>query len=71
MQDIPAFGNHLPVKVRFGEGVAGTLPEVLSEIGAVRVFLMVDEGIERPQPGRRHTDRRTHRIGRSDDHPIR
>ena len=29
MHAIPAFGNHLPVKVRFGEGVAATLPDVL------------------------------------------
>jgi len=50
MDDIPAFGNHLPVKVRFGEGVAGTLPDVLDEIGATRVFLMVDEGIELHNP---------------------
>jgi alcohol dehydrogenase len=50
MRDIPAFGNHLPVKVRFGEGVAGTLPDVLGELGATRVFLMVDEGIDRHNP---------------------
>jgi len=46
MQTIPAFGNHLPVRVRFGEGVSGTLPDVLVELGATDVFLMVDEGIE-------------------------
>jgi len=50
MHVIPAFGNHLPVKVRFGEGVASTLPEVLAELGAERVLLMVDEGIERFNP---------------------
>jgi len=50
MNFIPAFGNHLPVKVRFGEGVASTLPDVLTELGASRVLLMVDEGIERFNP---------------------
>ncbi len=50
MHTIPAFGNHLPVKVRFGEGVSGTLPDVLAELGATRVLLMVDEGIERFNP---------------------
>ena len=50
MNVIPTFGNHLPVKVRFGEGVASTLPDVLAELGASRVLLMVDEGIERFNP---------------------
>jgi len=44
---IPAFGNHLPVKIRFGEGVAATLPAVLAELGSLRPFVMIDEGIER------------------------
>ena len=47
---IPAFANHLPVKIRFGEGVSSTLPAVLAEIGADTVFLMVDEGIEQHNP---------------------
>ncbi len=34
MEIINAFNNHLPVKVRFGEGRALTLPDVLAEIGA-------------------------------------
>jgi len=45
--DLPiSFSNHLPVKIRFGEGVALTLPEVLTELSSAKVFLMVDEGIE-------------------------
>lgn len=43
---IPAFANHLPVKVRFGEGVAASLPTVLREAGASRVLVMTDAGIE-------------------------
>ena len=50
MHAIPAFGNHLPVRVRFGEGVAASLPDVLAELGSTRVFLMVDEGIEEHNP---------------------
>jgi choline dehydrogenase len=50
MHTIPAFGNHLPVKVRFGSGVASTLHDVLAELGATEVFLMVDEGIEQHNP---------------------
>jgi alcohol dehydrogenase len=50
MNLIPPFGNHLPVRVRFGEGVASSLPDVLAELGAVRVLLMVDEGIEQFNP---------------------
>lgn len=50
MENIEAFNNHLPVKVRFGEGRALTLPDVLAEVGASKVFLMVDEGIEKFNP---------------------
>jgi alcohol dehydrogenase len=50
MNAIPAFANHLPVKVRFGEGVSSTLPDVLGELGSSRVLLMVDEGIEQHNP---------------------
>jgi len=45
MQNIEAFNNHLPVKVRFGEGKAETLADVIAEFNATKVFLMVDEGI--------------------------
>jgi len=47
---IPTFANHLPVKIRFGEGVSSTLPAVLGEIGADTIFLLVDEGIEQHNP---------------------
>jgi len=50
MEDIGSFNNHLPVKVRFGEGKALNLPDVISESGATKVFLMVDEGIEKFNP---------------------
>ena len=50
MDNITAFNNHLPVKVRFGEGVAETLPAVVAELGANKVFLMVDKDIEKFNP---------------------
>ena len=50
LHQVPAFANHLPVKIRFGEGVSSTLPAVLAEIGAESIFLMVDEGIEQHNP---------------------
>ena len=50
MENIEGFNNHLPVKVRFGEGKALTLPDVVLECGATKVFLMVDAGIEKFNP---------------------
>lgn len=50
MSNIEAFNNHLPVKVRFGEGVAESLPIVIDDLGAKKVFLMVDAGIEKFNP---------------------
>lgn len=47
---IAPFNNHLPVKIRFGEGIGSTLPAALAELGTDRVFLMVDEGIEVHNP---------------------
>ena len=50
MENIVGFNNHLPVKVRFGEGKALTLPDVVLECSATKVFLMVDAGIEHFNP---------------------
>jgi len=47
---IPAFANNLPVKIRFGEGVSHQLPEVLAEVGATKVLVMLDEGAESFNP---------------------
>jgi alcohol dehydrogenase len=50
VENIEAFNNHLPVKVRFGEGKALALADVIAESGATKVLLMVDEGIEKFNP---------------------
>jgi hypothetical protein len=43
---IPPFLNHLPVRIRFGDGVASELPEVLRSYGADRVSVMIDVGLD-------------------------
>src|SRR5437016_3081098 len=43
---IPPFRNHLPVRIRFGEGVAGQLEEVLADEGASRPLVVIDAGLE-------------------------
>ena len=50
MDVLGAFNNHLPVKVRFGEGIAKTLPDVIKEVEGKHIFLMVDDGIEKFNP---------------------
>jgi choline dehydrogenase len=47
MEQISAFNNHLPVKIRFGNGISKTLPDVIKEVQSDHIFLMVDEGIEK------------------------
>jgi alcohol dehydrogenase len=48
---IAPFRNHLPVKIRFGDGVAGQLAAVLAEEGATRPFLVMDRGLDGFVPG--------------------
>ncbi|MFL6049326.1 MAG: iron-containing alcohol dehydrogenase family protein [Gaiellales bacterium] len=48
---IAPFRNHLPVKIRFGDGVASQLGAVLDEEGAERPFLIMDRGLDQFVPG--------------------
>jgi choline dehydrogenase len=48
---IDPFRNHLPVKIRFGDGVAGQLSAVLADEGASRPFLIMDRGLDGFVPG--------------------
>jgi choline dehydrogenase len=48
---IAPFRNHLPVKIRFGDGVAGDLAEVVASEGASRPFVIMDEGLDGFVPG--------------------
>jgi alcohol dehydrogenase len=42
MEPIAPFGNHLPVRIRFGDGVFASLPDVLAADGVSRPFVVVD-----------------------------
>ena len=48
---IAPFRNHLPVKIRFGDGVAADLAPVLADEGATRPFLIMDRGLDSFVPG--------------------
>ncbi len=43
---VAPFSNHLPVRIRFGDGVSGELAEVAAGHGARRVLVMIDAGLE-------------------------
>lgn len=43
MNVVEPFGNHLPVRIRFGEGILSALPDLLAGDGLSRPFLVVDE----------------------------
>ena len=43
---VAAFGNYLPVRIRFGDGAAATLPDVLADDGLARPFLLIDRGLD-------------------------
>jgi choline dehydrogenase len=43
---VAAFRNHLPVKIRFGEGAAADLPSVLADEGSTGPLIVIDEGLE-------------------------
>ncbi len=39
------FANHLPVRIRFGAGVAHSLPDVIAALGGTTVLVVTDAGI--------------------------
>lgn len=50
LDPLPPFANHLPVHVRFGDGVLAELPAVLAEFCARRPLVFVDEAVsDRPE----------------------
>ena len=46
MEAVPPFANHLPVRIRFGEGVVGALAEILETEAATSVFVVVDPFVQ-------------------------
>ncbi|WP_320669017.1 iron-containing alcohol dehydrogenase family protein [Patulibacter defluvii] len=49
-QTMAPFANHLPVRIRFGEGVAHELPAIVAEAGADCALVVIDDGLERVNP---------------------
>jgi choline dehydrogenase len=47
---IQPFTNHLPVRIRFGEGVVGELAGVVAGHGTGHALAVIDEGLERGVP---------------------
>jgi alcohol dehydrogenase len=47
---IPSFASHLPVKIRFGEGVVDALADVLLTEERRHVFVAIDRGLEELVP---------------------
>lgn len=50
MPSIPPFTNHLPVRIRFGDGVARQLGEVAASEGATAALVVIDAGLEEQSP---------------------
>ena len=48
--NLAPFNNHLPVKIKFGNGISKSLPSVINELNAKNILLMVDDGIEKFNP---------------------
>ena len=53
VEQIPPFGNHLPVRIRFGEGVIAGLPEILRGERCSHTFVVIDEVVQGHPAGRR------------------
>lgn len=47
---VPPFANYLPVRIRFGDGVAVQLGELIDDLGAHRPVLLIDAGIDEFNP---------------------
>jgi choline dehydrogenase len=50
MAGVSPFYNHLPVKIRFGEGVVSNLAAVLAEEDISRAFVVLDDGLDELLP---------------------
>lgn len=45
LEAVPAFRNHLPVRIRFGDGVVAGLAELLAGEGSSRPYVLVDAAV--------------------------
>jgi alcohol dehydrogenase class IV len=48
---IPSFSNHLPVRIRFGDGVSGEVADALKNQHARRALVVIDAELEGRNPG--------------------
>ena len=48
MEAQSAFWNHLPIRIRFGDGVAAELPGLLADAGLIRPFVVLDPNVPDP-----------------------
>src|SRR5947209_204283 len=48
---IPTFSNHLPVKIRFGDGISLELAEAIGSQPARRALVVIDAELEDRNPG--------------------
>jgi len=51
MERVPPFTNNLPVRIRFGDGVARELADAVAAHSARRVLVVIDDGLEESADG--------------------
>ncbi len=45
LEPLAAFGNHLPIRIRFGDGEIGRLPAILTEEGVQSTVVIIDRAV--------------------------
>ena len=45
LESLAAFGNHLPIRIRFGDGEIARLPEILATEGAQSTVVIIDRAV--------------------------
>ena len=45
LEPLAAFGNHLPIRIRFGDGEIARLPVILAEEGVQSTVVIIDRAV--------------------------
>ena len=45
LEPLAAFGNHLPIRIRFGDGEISRLPAILAEEGVQSTVVVIDRAV--------------------------
>ena len=45
LEPLAPFGNHLPIRIRFGDGEIARLPEILKDEGAQSTVVIIDRAV--------------------------